>query len=107
MKSKEKEKTFEERQKLNSQNKEYLMPIIQRNDKSFLTNCKYKSKYTLTDDDKKIRSSYAGFIFNELAKFVREIRATTIDSWGYHDITFFHNTLYGKIPTLNINFFSA
>ena len=38
---------------------------------------------------KKIRSSYAGFIFNELAKFVREIRATTIDSWEYHDITFF------------------
>ena len=38
---------------------------------------------------KQIRSSYAGFIFNELAKFVREIRATTIDSWGYHDITFF------------------
>ena len=53
MKSKEKEKTFEERQKLNSQNKEYLMLIIQRNDKSFLTNCKYKGKHTLTDDDKK------------------------------------------------------
>ena len=63
MKSKKKEKTFEERQKLNSQNKEYLMLIIQRNDKSFLTDCKYKGKYTLTDDDKKNKILICRFHF--------------------------------------------
>ena len=54
---------------------------------------------------KKIGSLYPGFVFNELATFVREIRPTTVNSWGFNDITFFHNALYGKTQTLDINFF--
>ena len=54
---------------------------------------------------KKITSLFPGFVFNKLAKFVREITPTTVNSWRYHDITFFHKTLYGKIPTFDINVF--
>ena len=54
---------------------------------------------------KKIGSLHQGIVFNELAKFVPEIRPTTVDSWGYNEINFFHNTLHGKIPSLDINFF--
>ena len=38
---------------------------------------------------KKIGSLHQGIVFNELAKFVPEIRPTTVDSWGYNEINFF------------------
>ena len=68
--------------------------------------CRYLGKNKLTDDNKKqIRSSYPGFVFNELAKFVHQARPTTVDSWGYNYVTFPYNILYGRIPLLNMNFF--
>ena len=54
--------------------------------------CRYLGENKLTDDDKKqIRFLCPGFVFNELAKFVRQARPTTVDSWGYSYVTFPHN----------------
>ena len=104
---------FDERKKLNSQGKGFLMPIIQLTPNSvslsrnevfyallYLTwganfcitkNCQHSHTRKLSDEDKKqLKKIYPGFCHSQLDKWVSRVNPTALD------LT--HQTEYGFIP---------
>ena len=115
---------FEERKKLNSQGKGFLMPIVQlmpnsvslsRNEYfsippyetrgmnfGITQNCQRLGVRQLNDHDlNQLRKIYPGFSYRKLDKWARRVKQTTLDELDRINIKTMSQTEYGFMPVSN------